>query len=92
MEELGSGVHLVHNRLEAIGIVEGKISKNLPVEDDIVLVELVDKPGIIDSKRSYSCIDPGDPKSAESTFLLPSVNKGVFHGALHGVFGNRVHF
>ncbi len=85
-------MYLIYNSLETIGMVERKISKNFSVEDDIILVELVNKSGIADSKGSYSSIDPGDPKSAEGAFFLSSVNESIFHGTLYGVFSHCIHF
>ena len=73
-------------------MVQGQICQHLSVQNNVAFIQLVNKSGVIDTVRSYGCIDPGDPKSSESAFFLSSVDEGIFHCPLYSILSDCVNF
>src|SRR5688500_1050478 len=75
---------------EGLGVADGEIGEDLPVDLDAALLEAGDEPAVAQAVDPGRRVDPGDPQRAELRLLLPPVAVGVPHAALDGLLGGLV--
>src|SRR5918996_1377160 len=75
---------------EGLGVADGEIGENFPVDLDSTLLEAGDEPAVAQAVDPGRRVDPGDPQGAELGLLLPAVAVRVPHAALHGLLGSLV--
>ena len=83
---LGS-LHSLHDLGESFRIGDGHVSKNLAVQLDARLGELVNELAVADAQFADSSVQAGDPQSAEIALLVAAVSVGILTGVGYGVNG-----
>ena len=66
-------LHLVDDGLESLGVVEGEVGKDLAVDLDTRLGELVHELAVVHAKFTHGGVDTDNPQAAEFAFLVFSV-------------------
>ncbi len=84
-----SGVfHLVDNRLESGGVVEGEVGQDLAVDLDTSLVDEAHELGVRKVLHAGGGVDTLDPQSAEVALLILAVAVSVSQTLFPSVLGN----
>ena len=79
-------LHLLDDGLESLGVVEGEVGKNLAVNLDARLVQLVHEHAVRHVIFTDGCVDTDDPQGSEVTLLVPSVAIRIGLPLFVGVF------
>src|SRR5262249_40844267 len=91
-DTLGRLVDLSHRsldeRLEGIGVLDGKIGQYLAVDLDPGPCQGVHEPCVGEAVLAHSRIDALDPKRAEGALLALAVAIGILHGLLDRLLGD----
>ena len=66
-------LHLVDDGLESLGVVEGEVGKDLAVDLDTRLGELVHELAVVHAILAHGGVDTDDPQAAEFALLVSSV-------------------
>ena len=66
-------LHLVDDSLESLGVVEGEVGKDLAVDLDTGLRQLVDELAVVHVVLTHGGVDTDDPQAAEFALLVSSV-------------------
>ena len=64
---------MVDDSLESLGIVEGEVGKDLAVDLDTGLRQLVDELAVVHIVLAHGGVDTDDPQAAEIALLVSSV-------------------
>lgn len=89
IKQINGLTHRVNYRFERFRMVEGQIGENLAVKAYTMLIQCVNQPGVRNAMGARTCIDTGNPKTAESAFFGATVAIGIAHRFVQGIFGNR---
>ena len=64
---------MVDDGLESLGVIEGKVSKDLAVDFDTRLGELVHELAVVHAILAHGGVDTDNPQAAEFALLVSSV-------------------
>ena len=69
--------HLFNDSLEGLGVVQGEVGKDLAVDLDTSLVQLVHEHAVRHVVIAHGSVDTDDPEGSEFAFLVSSVAVSV---------------
>ena len=81
-------LHLVHDGLESLGVVDGEVSEHLAVDFNTSLVKSAHKMRVRETLEACSSVDTLNPESAEVALLGAAVAEGVGKTLLPSILGN----
>jgi hypothetical protein len=79
---------LLNNRCEGRLIANREVSKHLPVETDVCVIQTGDKAAVGHSMFTHGRVDPRNPEAAEHALAITTVAVGVLTSTHDRLFGD----
>ena len=84
-------LHLVHDGLESLGVVDGEVSEHLAVNLDTSLVQSTHELRVAHTLQACSSVDTLNPQCAEGALLVATIAECIGETLLPSILGNGPH-